>query len=132
MLGKELAAMELKTIIQDGKKVKLYPAYNTENHSHDIEFRFNRCKNTMYGMEMGDIKWDDETYDKLEELCDRLDEIRNYDGNFYPMTYLPYPLYELAKETIAWADNERHSHCHNYEQYDDEELDLTEQSKGRT
>ena len=117
----------------NGKKTKLYPAFNTEKHAHDIEFRYNRCKNIMCDMELREIEWDDDTYDKLEQLSDRLDEIRSYCGNYYPMTYLPYPLYELAKETIAWAALERGSHANSVFMNEDGELDLTqEQSKGRS
>ena len=123
--------MDLKTVVYNGKKVKLYPAYNCEKHAHDIEFRYNRCKNIMYDMENGDTEWIDDTYDKLEKLSDALDEIRSFEGNFYPMTYLPYPLYELAKETIAWAGLERGTHS-GKAFADDEDLDLTQQvERGR-
>ena len=99
--------MRIIVSIYHGKKVKFYPAYNTERHSHDIEFRYNRCRNVMSDMEMGEIKWNDDVYDKLEKLSDVLNEIRSFDGNCYPMTYLPYELYIVAKETIAWAGAER-------------------------
>lgn len=87
--------MELKTAMYNGKKVKLYPAFRTEAHAHDIEFRRNRLKNEI---------WDninDPHYDEKSDLIDSLDEILNWIS--FPVTYLPYPLYKIAKETIAWA-----------------------------
>ena len=84
--GVKKMGVGIKYEMINGEKTKLYPAFNTEKHAHDIEFRYNRCKNIMCDMELREIEWDDETYDKLEQLSDRLDEIRSYSGNYYPMT----------------------------------------------
>lgn len=100
--------MAIKTIIIDGKPVKHYPAFNTEAHAHDIEYRRNRLQNEIYATI---CPWSDEEnrYPRLsnseieqaEKLIEDLTEILSQLD--WPVTYLPYRLYAIAKETIAWA-----------------------------
>lgn len=90
----------LRTATINGKQVKLYPAFNTEKHAHDIEFRYNRVS-----IELHDAAVSSEAtardIERLEKLHDDLSEILHWVS--YPLTYLPYNLYLVAKESIAWA-----------------------------
>ena len=98
--------MAIKTTVIDGKTVKLYPAFNTEAHAHDIEYRRNRLSNEIYATLFPD--WDTEgrytpikDLDKAEQLEQDLTEILGWLD--WPVTYLPYNLYSIARETITWA-----------------------------
>ena len=90
-------------------KQKLYP-FNCEKHAHSIEFRMNRCYNTMYDMRSREIPWNDAKYDRLEELHDELQDLleammmgRGYNG----ICWLTGKQIGLAKETVAWASETR-------------------------
>ena len=94
--------MDIKTTTINGKTVKLYPAFRTEEHAHDIEFRRNRVMNEL------DDNRDSlttEQYEKMEKLVDDLTEILEYIS--FPTTFLPYNLYQVARETINWAAGAR-------------------------
>lgn len=94
--------MNIKYTTINGKQVKLYPAFRTESHAHDIEFRRNRVMNEL------DDKRDSlssEQYGRMEQLVDDLTEILGYIS--FPVTFLPYNLYQVARETINWAAEAR-------------------------
>lgn len=81
----------LKTMNINGKAVKLYPAFRTESHAHDIEYRRNKALNEL------DEHWNEKTAQLVDELTEILEFIS------FPMTFLPYNLYKTARETIEWA-----------------------------
>lgn len=80
--------MDTRYATINGKKVKLYPAFRTESHAHDIEFRRNRVMN-----ELDDNRdsLTSEQYERMEQLVDDLTEILGYIS--FPTTFLPYNLY---------------------------------------
>lgn len=85
-----------------------YP-FSMQKHAHDIEFRKNRIFNEMHDMEMGEIPWDEEIYNKMEALLDKLKDLldavlNSRDGK---VSFLTGPQIKLAKETVLWAENER-------------------------
>lgn len=94
----------LKTAIINGKQVKLYPAFNTERHAHDIEYRYNKVSNELYDACISKESTVQQV-ERLEKLQDELSEILHWVS--YPLTYLPYDLYKVAKETIVWASEAR-------------------------
>lgn len=93
--------MAVKTVRYNGKLVKAYPAFNTEAHAHDIEFRYNRLHNEIW-----EDKYRGKELEEAEKMVDDLGEILSWLD--WPVTYLPYNLYQLARETILWADMARH------------------------
>ena len=90
--------MATRTETVNGKKVKLYPAFNTEAHAHDIEYRRNKLSNEM--VDLRDELTADEM-EQMEKLEDQLTEI--LERITFPMTYLPWELYCVARDTIGWA-----------------------------
>lgn len=99
--------MAIRTIKKDGKTVKLYPAFNTQAHAHDIEFRRTKISNQLYdAVVFGDGSMTEKEVDEAEKVLDDLTEILSMID--FPITYLPYRLYVVAKETILWADCARH------------------------
>lgn len=94
--------MAIRTAVIDGKTVKLYPAFRTEAHAHDIEFRRNRVLNDLD--DRRDELSDDEC-ERMENLADALTDILCQLS--YPITYLPWNLYQIARESIGWAGGMR-------------------------
>lgn len=88
-------------------RVKKYP-FSVAKHQHDVEFRYNRVRNTLDDIYAGEIEATGEQIDSLEELKDQLDELRSYVFGSYPVCFLPGKFYELAIETVAWAENARY------------------------
>lgn len=104
--------MTVRITTIEGKKVKLYPAFNTNAHAHDIEFRRNRLMNEIYASifpetdEMNRYpRLTSDEVEKAERLVSDLGEILGWID--FPVTYLPYNLYTIAKETILWAGEAR-------------------------
>lgn len=100
--------MTVRYTMHNGKKTKLYPAFNTEAHQHDIAFRRVRLQNEIYASYFPETdvegrypKLTDAEIDKAEKLVDQLTEILEYTS--FPVTYLPWDLYQIARETIMWA-----------------------------
>lgn len=92
--------------------------FSPNKHGMDIEFRYNRVRNTMSEMVSGMGDWehkkptkeDYDLYEKLEKLADRLDEIRDlmFRNGCCPIK-LTAKLYSLAMETVMWASEARGS-----------------------
>ena len=96
----------------NGKRVKLYPAFNTNAHGHDIEFRRNRIMNEIDATlrpstdPEGRYKpLTDAQMMQAEKLQAQLTQILEYLD--FPTTYLPWELYQVARETIGWAGGAR-------------------------
>lgn len=99
------------------KKEKRYP-FSAAKHAHDIEFYHNRLFNSMREMECGDAPWDDKKYDWMEEMYDKVEEIRNEMFGCPPVVYLTGKQIGLAKQIVAWASNERARICIKNGRYD--------------
>lgn len=84
---------------------KTYP-WNATKHAHDIEYRHTRCFNEMRGMEVGEIPWDDRTYDELSRLHDALDDLLDVcmGGG---IVWLTGKQFGLARECELWATTQR-------------------------
>ncbi len=89
---------------------KLYP-FSTAKHAHDIEYRRNRVKNELCDYFGGELKMNDEEFNKLCELEKALTELlqavlNSRDGR---VCYLTGKQIGLAKECVMWAQNRRAS-----------------------
>ena len=87
---------------------KLYP-FSVAKHAHDIEFRRNRVKNELGDYFNGELKLNDEEFNKLCELEEKLTELleavlNNSNGR---VCYLTGEQIGLAKECVLWANNKR-------------------------
>lgn len=83
---------------------KLYP-FSQAKHAHDIEFRYNRVKNTMASFFDGEIKLSDEEFQELSNLEDALTELLEVvisSGNG-KVVWLTGQQIGLAKECVLWA-----------------------------
>lgn len=87
------------------KGVKYYPAFNTESHAHDFEYQRNHALNTLDDAHHGLIELTAAEEEKLEEVVEKTEAVLSMIS--FPITYLPYPLYQFASETIAWASCSR-------------------------
>lgn len=93
--------------------MKTYP-FSTAKHAHDIEFYWNRLRNTINDVDIGDVKMSSEEYDRLcalEEspvLHSILNKIAGCCG--HPI-WLTGPEIGLAKEIVAWASETRAATC---------------------
>ena len=85
--------------------VKCYPAFNTEAHAHDFEYQRNHALNTLDDAHHGLIDLTPEQEENLEETVKKVEDILSRLS--WPLTYLPWPLYQFAKETMAWASCSR-------------------------
>lgn len=85
--------------------VKHYPAFRTEAHAHDIEYRRNKALNELDDAHHGVFELTAEQEDRLEKLADQLTEILQRIS--FPTTYLPWDLYKVARDTIGWAAEAR-------------------------
>ena len=89
-------------------KEKLYP-FSTQKHAHSIEFRRNRIYCEMHDMELGVIPWNIKKYDAMDKMYDQLTDLLDailYSGDGR-VAWLTGKQIALAKETVAWASNER-------------------------
>ena len=81
--------------------VKCYPAFNTEAHAHDFEYQRNHALNTLDDAHHGDVELTPAQEAELEATVDKVEAILA--RLTWPVTFLPWPLYQFARETIAWA-----------------------------
>lgn len=84
---------------------KVYP-FSTEKNQHNFELIRNVCSNRMHDMDMGDIPYDEEAYDKMDDLKERAEQ---YMGLPLPVAWLPYEQLKEAKEIVAMAHEHRYS-----------------------
>ena len=81
--------------------VKHYPAFGTEAHAHDFEYQRNHALNTLDDAHHGEIELTAAEEAELERTVEMAEAILARLA--WPVTYLPWPLYQAARETIAWA-----------------------------
>lgn len=84
---------------------KVYP-FSTEKNQHNFELIRNVCFNRMHDMDMGDIPYDKEAYDKMYGLRERAEQ---YMGLPLPVAWLPYEQLKEAKEIVAMAHEHRYA-----------------------
>lgn len=87
--------------------IKCYPAFRTETHAHDIEYRRNKVMNELDDAHYGMCEITPEYEEYLEGLEEKLTDILMRIS--FPITYLPWELYQIARETIGWAGEARSS-----------------------
>ena len=101
----------LKKCAEYGYKVvsckKLYPL-NTYANQHNFYLIYNICFNTMSDMECGDIPYDSNEYDKLEQRRDRAGYFATLP---LPTAWLPYDEWVEAKEMYTAAVIHRGNAC---------------------
>ena len=93
--------------IKVNKCVKLYP-FSTEKNQHNFELIRNICFNRMHDMESGEIPWDGQEYDRLEELREKAGE---YWCLPLPLAWLPYNELKEARELAQMAIIHRQNAC---------------------
>lgn len=101
----------LETAKKNGyKKIysrKLYP-FSTMNNQHNFELISNICYIRMHDMDMGEIEWNGEEYNKLYNLKDRADY-------FFclplPVAWLEWEDWKEAKEISQNAILHRQNAC---------------------
>lgn len=90
--------------------VKHYPAFRTEARAHDFEYARNHALNTLDDARHGLIELTAQQEAELEETVEKVEAV--LDRLSWPITYLPWPLYQFAKETIGWAACSRDAAAH--------------------
>ncbi|MBR5276784.1 MAG: hypothetical protein IKU35_06590 [Bacteroidaceae bacterium] len=107
--SKESIEDNRKFCLEKGWKVlsvkKVYP-FSTEKNQHNFELIRNVCSNRMHDMDMGDIPYDGEAYDKMYDLKERAEQ---YMGLPLPVAWLPYEQLKEAKEIVAMAHEHRYA-----------------------
>ena len=86
---------------------KLYP-FSTEKNQHNFELISNICSNRMHDMINGEIPYDSDEYDRLDEMKRKADELFCLD---LPIAWIPYEMLKDAKELSAAAINHRMDRC---------------------
>ena len=86
---------------------KLYP-FNTYANQHNFELIRNICFNEMDDMTIGEKKFDQAEYDRLEKLKDKADRFFCLD---LPTAWLPYEDWKDAKELATMAILHRQDAC---------------------
>ena len=86
---------------------KLYP-FNTMKNQHNFDLIHSICFNMMHDMEIGELEWNDEQYEGLEEMKQKAEK-------FFclplPVAWLPYEEWSDAKELAMMAVNHREQTC---------------------
>lgn len=86
---------------------KLYP-FNMAANQHNFSFVSDICHNRMHDMEVGEIPWDDEEYDRLQE---RRDKAERFFCWMEPIGWLPWEDWKDAKEIAESAVFIRQERC---------------------
>lgn len=86
---------------------KLYP-FNTYKNQHNFSLINDICFNRMHDMEMGEIEWDEEEYDRLESLKRRSEE---YFCAGLPVAWVPWETWQDMKELSEMAILHRQEAC---------------------
>ena len=89
--------------------MKTYP-FSIQKHAHSIEYYYNHVKNTLAGMEAGDIPMDRARYDRLADFLE--DELlplytAMFDSRDGRVVYLTGRQIGLARKIVAWASERR-------------------------
>ena len=86
---------------------KLYP-FSTIKNQHNFDLIHSLCFNRMHDMEIGEIEWNDEEYEYLENLRSKAD---TYFILELPVAWLPYEDWKEATEIAMMAVNHREQTC---------------------
>ena len=86
---------------------KLYP-FSTMKNQHNFELIYNICFNQMGDMEMGDIEWNSEEYDRLAARRDKAGEFRCME---LPVVWVPWETFQEMREMAAAAECHRDAAC---------------------
>jgi len=84
---------------------KVYP-FSTEKNQHNFELIHNVCFNRMHDMDMGEIPYNEQAYDRMYELRDKADKFR---GLPLPVAWLTWEELKEAKEIVAMAHEHRYA-----------------------
>ena len=82
---------------------KLYP-FSTMRNQHNFELIYNICYNTMADMDMGDIPYDAEEYERLQKTREKAGQFEVMD---LPVAWVPWETYCEMKEMAAAAECHR-------------------------
>ena len=93
---------------------KLYP-FNTYKNQHNFELINNICSNRMYDMDMGEVKYDEAEYNRLESLKEKAETLRCLP---LPTAWIPWDLWKDAKELSEMAILHRQNACIEAGRYD--------------
>ena len=88
---------------------KLYP-FSLVKHAHDIEFRYNRLKNTECDYFDGEIQLTNEEFDRLEAELKAVTEAYEIILNTHSdgkVVWVDGQTLAILKKCVLWADNER-------------------------
>lgn len=96
------------------KTTKLYP-FSTNKNQHNFMLVKNRCYNTMYDMDMGNIPYNKTEYNKLYELAEKADK---FFGLELPVAWLDWQTIREAKKIAQIAVNYRTETCIKNGRYD--------------
>ena len=86
---------------------KLYP-FNMATTQHNFSLISDICHNRMRDMEMGEIPWDDEEYDRLQSTRDKADRFFCW---MTPIGWLTWDDWKDAKEMSEAAKLHRQEKC---------------------
>lgn len=86
---------------------KLYP-FNTYANQHNFELIHNICRNRMSDMEIGDVKFDEAEYDRLDELRQKAERLFVLP---LPLAWLTWEDWKDAKELSESAILHRQNAC---------------------
>jgi hypothetical protein len=115
--GKDKAEKYATAYKEKGYKVtttKLYP-FSTNKNQHNFMLVKNRCYNTMYDMDTGNIPYDKAEYNKLYELSQKADE---FFGLPLPIAWLDWKTVREAKKIAQMAVDYRMETCIKNGRYD--------------
>lgn len=96
------------------KTEKLYP-FSTKKNQHNFMLVSNRCKNTMYDMDVNLIPYNKKEYDRLYDLADKADKLFSLE---LPVAWLDYKTLREAKRIASMAINYRIDTCIENGRYD--------------
>ena len=93
---------------------KLYP-FNTYKNQHNFELIYNICRNRMCDMEYGEIPYDNDEYNRLEELRQKAEHLFLAP---LPTAWLTWDDWKDAKELSEMAILHRQNACIEAGRYD--------------
>lgn len=109
--SKEQIEKNKETCRKNGYKVlsvkKLY-VFNTYKNQHNFELIHNICFNAMHDMEMGDVEWNEQEYERLESLKDRAEK---YFCAGLPVAWVTWETWQDMKELSEMAIIHRQNAC---------------------
>ena len=109
--GEEKRAMYINRVRNAGYQFvacqKLYP-FSMAKNQHNFMLISNVCANRMHAMEMGEEKYDNAEYIRLEDLKHKADE---FFCEELPIAWVPYDKLSEMRQLAQMAVNHRISAC---------------------